>query len=163
MNRRAGFTIVELIITITIMVILVTLSVVQLTSSLDRARDEERETDVTNIILFQESAYNRNSGSYFPNTSLDSAATIDTYYQTIDKNNLRAPDVVAPTYSLVKATNTTQTVAGILPKPTESTYVYQPLTSAGALCVTVGQCRKFNIYYYEKASNTVLMKTSKNQ
>lgn len=164
MNRRAGFTIVELIITLTIMVILVTLSTVQLLDTLAEGRDEERKTDVANIILFQESAYNRSNGTYFPNTSLSPPVSIlEAYYQNIDRNNLRAPGVVSPNYSLVKATNTTQTAAGVLPQPTETTYVYQPLTTAGVLCIVVGECRKFNIYYYEEATDTVVMATSRSQ
>jgi len=164
MKIRGGFTIVELIITLTIMAILMTLAVVNLRDSLARGRDEERRTDVANIIIFQESAYNRNNGSYFPTISLDPpSTTLESYYQGIDRNNLRAPDVAAPNYSLVKATNTTQTAAGVLPQPTNTTYVYQPIQSDGSLCTTVGACRKFNIYYREEATSTTIMKTSRSQ
>lgn len=164
MKIRGGFTIVELIITITIMGILMTLAVANLRDSLAKGRDEERRTDVANIILFQESAYNRNSGSYFPTTSIDPPATnLETYYQGIDRNNLRAPGVAAPNYSLVKATNTTQTAVGVLPQPTGTTYVYQPIKSDGTLCATVGACRKFNIYYEEEVTGNTIMKTSRSQ
>jgi prepilin-type N-terminal cleavage/methylation domain-containing protein len=163
MKLRAGFTIVELIITMTIMVILITLSTATLSSNLARGRDQERKTDVANILIFQESAYNRNNGSYFPDSSLNSPAVIDVYYANIDKNNLRAPGVVSPNYSLVKATNTVQTAAGVLPQPTNTTYVYQVLTSAGGLCSTTGSCRKFNMYYLEESTNTTQMVTSRSQ
>ncbi len=161
MKLRAGFTIVEIIITLTIMVILVSLSVVSLSGSLAKGRDDERKTDVNNIILFQESAYNRNNSSYFPSNS--ATTTLSVWYQSIDKKNLRAPGVVDPSYSLVEATNTVQTAAGVLPQPTATTYVYQPLTSSGATCTVTGACRKFNIYYLQEVTNTAQMVSSKNQ
>lgn len=167
MKRRAGFTIVELIITLTIMVILIVLAVVNLTDTLAKGRDEERKTDVTNIITFQESAYNRSaSRSYFPNTAATptgTIATIEAYYQNIDRNNLRAPGVAAGSYSLVIATNTNQTVGGIMPKPTATTYVYQPLETDGTICDNPSLCRKFNIYYWEEATGTTKMLTSRSQ
>lgn len=165
MYRREGFTVVELIITISIMVILITLSTVQLLDTLAEGRDEERKTDVMNIITFQESAYNRNNGVYFPDNSATTPALIEAYYGSIDRNNLRAPGVVAPNYSLVQATNTTQTTAGVMPKPTTTTYVYQSITNTGAECIspTTSDCRKFNIYYLQESDNTVQMLSSKNQ
>lgn len=164
MNTRGGFTIVELIITLSIMAILMTLAVVNLTDSLAKGRDEERKTDVSNIILFQETAYNRSTTrSYFHNSSVASPAVIEAYYNTIDRNNLRAPGVVAPNYSLVIATNTIQTAAGVLPQPTDTTYVYQPIESDGTLCNTSGACRKFNIYYRAESTGTTVMMTSRSQ
>lgn len=163
MNVRAGFTIVELAVTLTIMVILITLSIVLLTGNLEKGRDEERKTDVANIILYQDGLYTQNNSSYFPTTSVTSTANIETWYPGIDRNNLRTPGVVAPNYSIVPATNATQTTAGVTPQPTLTTYVYQPITSTGGLCSTTGSCRKFNIYYRSEASNTVQMLTSKNQ
>ena len=164
MNMREGFTIVELVIALTIMAILMTLAVVNLSDTLAKARDDERKTDVSNIIVFQESAYNRStSRSYFHNASVASAAAIEVYYANIDRNNLRAPGVVAPNYSLVIATNTTQTAAGVLPQPTNTTYVYQPLESDGTICNDSASCRKFNIYYREESTGNTIMMTSRSQ
>jgi type II secretory pathway pseudopilin PulG len=165
MYRREGFTVVELIITLCIMVILVTLSTVQLLGSLAEARDEERRTDVMNIITFQEGAYNRNNGVYFPDNSATTTPLIEAYYTNVDRDNLRAPGVVAPNYSLVEATNTTQTAAGVTPRPTKTTYVYQSLTNTGTECKTpaTSACRKFNIYYLQETDDTVQMLSSKNQ
>lgn len=170
MNMRGGFTIVELIITLTIMTILMSLAAVNLSDSLARARDEERKTDVTNIILFQETAYNRSTTrSYFHNASVATSPLIEAYYQNIDRNNLRAPDVVSPNYSLVIATNTAQTAADVTPRPTKTTYVYQPLEFDGttwSICNDSASCRKFNIYYLEESNGptgTPVMMTSRNQ
>lgn len=64
--------------------------------------------------------------------------------------------------ALIIATNSTQTTSGILPQPTTSQYVYQPIDSNGALCMS-NDCRKFNIYYRLEGDNTVYMVRSKNQ
>jgi prepilin-type N-terminal cleavage/methylation domain-containing protein len=164
MNRRAGFTIVELVITLTIMTILIVLSVVELSGSLAQARDEERRSDVENIIMFQENAYNRSpTRSYFHNTTISTPALIESTYTNIDRNSLRAPGVVSPNYSLVIATNTVQTATGVLPQPTVTTYVYQPLEADGTICNDAASCRKFNIYYREESTSTTIMRTSRSQ
>jgi hypothetical protein len=113
-------------------------------------------------MLYQDSYYERNNSSYFPTPPASTTAGIEAWYTNIDRNNLRAPGVVAPNYSLVVATNAVQTTAGVLPKPLKTTYVYQPLDSAGALC-TATPCRKFNIYYLSEVDNTVQKLMSKNQ
>lgn len=164
MRRNAGFTIVELVITLTIMVILITLAVASLSDGMARSRDGERETDVKNIIVFQENYYIRNGGWYLPVSATGAGA--DSWYENIDKNNLRAPGIVAPNNSLVAATNAVQTTSGVLPQPTKDTYVYQPLTSTGARCTNPGppnECRRFNIFYLREYDNTVVMVSSKNQ
>lgn len=163
MNMRQGFTIVELIITLTIMAILMTLAVVNLSSGLAAGRDEERKTDVDNIIIFQETAYNRSTTKSYFHTGSVTSGTIPIYYAGIDLGNLRAPDVVAPSYSLVAATNNTQTAVGVAPQPLKTTYVYQPVTSDGLLCGSGSSCRKFNIYYYSESTSSTVMMTSRSQ
>lgn len=163
MKQRAGFTIVEIVITLTIMAILVSLAAVNLRSSVLQANDQERITDIKNIMTFQDSYYDRNNSSYFPVSSSSSTAQIETWYSAMDPSNLRTPGVVAPNYSLVSATNAVQTVAGVLPKPLKTTYVYQPIDSAGALCAATPNCRKFNIYYLSDVDGTVQKMMSKNQ
>jgi prepilin-type N-terminal cleavage/methylation domain-containing protein len=167
MNMRGGFTIVELIITLTIMAILMSLAVVNLTSTLAKGRDEERRTDVSNIILYQETAYNRSTTkTYFTNTAAltpGTNATVEAWYQNLDRNNLRAPGVAASTYSVVAASNNVQTTGGVMPQPTNTTYVYQPIENDGTVCNTVNACRKFNIYYREESTGTIVMMTSRSQ
>ena len=162
MKQLAGFTIVEIVITLTIMAILVSLVAVNLRSSVLQANDQERITDITNIMTYQDSYYERNNSSYFPTTSASTTANIEAWYTNFDRNNLRSPGVVAPNYSLKPATNAIQTTAGVLPQPTIAQYVYQPLDSANTLC-TATPCRKFNIYYRSEVDNTVQKMSSKNQ
>lgn len=57
MNRR-GFTVVEMIITVTIMGILLTLAVVSVNTSQVKARDDERKTDVAAIANYLEAFFN---------------------------------------------------------------------------------------------------------
>ena len=163
MKQRAGFTIVEVVITLTIMAILVSLAAVNLRSSVTEANDQERQTDISNILLYLDSYYERNNNSYFPTSAASSPAQIETWFTNIDRGNLRAPSIAAPDYSLVAATNPIQTTAGVLPKPTKTTYIYQSLDSAGVLCTAIPNCRKVNIYYLRESDNTVQKVMSKNQ
>jgi prepilin-type N-terminal cleavage/methylation domain-containing protein len=164
MNRR-GFTIVELIIVITIMAILLVLAVVNLRGTQISARDDERKTDTESIALnleiyYNNSAYSASSAIRYPSTGLIGAET--TNLPDIDPRVLTTPG--ATSSSLVAATNAVQTVAGVTPQPTTAQYVYQPIDGTGALCVGgATQCRKFNLYYRLEANNTVYMRMSKNQ
>lgn len=67
MNRR-GFTVVEMIITVTIMGILLTLAVVSVNTSQVRARDDERRTDIASISLALESFYSGGNATASGNT-----------------------------------------------------------------------------------------------
>jgi prepilin-type N-terminal cleavage/methylation domain-containing protein len=176
---RRGFTVVELIITITIMGILLTLAVVSLTATQANSRDSERKGDAEAIALNLESYYNNgadnadgstisNGGSYPGTNQISNSTTFALILPDIDTKSVHAPGVdVSAAKSLVVATNSTQTVAGVAPKPskTNDVYVYQPITSSGTLCNNspTTECRKFNLYYFQEVSGTVEMVTSKYQ
>lgn len=172
---RRGFTIVELVITITIMGILLTLAVVGLNATQVNARDAERKGDVEAIGLHLENYYNSNYdasnfiGGRYLEAGYISESGLKEYLPDLDLKNVRAPGVdLSQPVSFIPATNTITTTAGIQPKPssTNDVYVYQPLTVNGALCIDPfisGECRRFNIYYYEEASDTIKMVTSKHQ
>ena len=174
MTRR-GFTIVELVITITIMGILLTVAIVNLNATQANGRDAERRGDVESLALNIEGYYTNENpdipmsgGTYLGNLYITDAL-IKTYLPNLDMKSVHSPSVEeSDPISLVKATNTLTTTAGILPKPSNSNdvYVYQPLTASGALCTNPsvsGDCRRFNIYYYQETDNTVQMITSKHQ
>ncbi len=164
MNRH-GFTIVELIITITVMGILLILGVANLRGSQIPARDSTRKTDIDAIAQSLEVYYRTGTdGSTtlgrYPSTGLIGQETVT--LRDIDPKVLSAPG--ASGSSLLAATNNTATTAGIAPQPTISTYVYQPLQSDGSLCTLGSQeCRKFNLYYMLEADGLVYMETSRNQ
>ena len=164
MNRR-GFTIVELIVVISVMGILLILSVVNLRGSQIDARDTERKTDIETIALHLDTFYksgteDSTSVGWYPSTVI--VGTETTILRDIDPKSLATPGTTSS--SLVAATNSTQTTAGVSPQPDINQYVYQPIQSDGTLCTLVTQeCRKFNLYYRLEKDNTVYILTGKNQ
>jgi len=157
MYRRQGFTLVELLITITIMVTLLILAVVSLRSSQVAARDKAREAQAHSIAIYFEDLYDNGfTGSsgltltkgQYPYAGLIanscnsdcSSATSDFSTNTtkledlfsqegFDLSTLKAPDQTS--YSLVVASNGSlaqQSETGLTsPKPTIDTFVYQPI------------------------------------
>ncbi len=164
-----GFTVVEIVITITVMGILLTLGVVSLNATQLNGRDAERKGDIEALQMHLESFYRSGTdGSVtlgrYPSTAVTETANTKLLLRDIDDRSLLAPNVTNPALTFVPATNTTQTEAGVTPQPTTEQYVYQPLQSDGSLCTTESQeCRKFNLYYRLEGDNTVHKVTSKNQ
>lgn len=167
LNRPEGFTIIEVLIVIVIIGILLTVLMVRFINSQADARDVDRKADIETIA--------RRFEQVFTDRLLSGAAT---YPRTIDitpesavalaglgKEALRSPKVAdSANMSLIAATNTTATTAGVLPQPTIDQYVYQPLTSTNALCNNaILTCVKFNLYYRTEADNTVIQVSSLNQ
>ncbi len=165
---KRGFTIVELIITITIMGILMILAVVSVNSTQVRARDDERRVDIESISSSLETYYRLGDDTStlfgrYPTTSVVvSETTIKQQLRDVNINSFIAPGQTVATSTFKAATNAIQTTAGVLPQPTISEYVYQPINTAGTLCTT-GECRKYNLYYRTETDNTVRTVTSKNQ
>lgn len=173
---RRGFTVVELVITITIMGILLTLAVVNLNATQANARDVERKGDAESIATHMENYYrNQNpdlayggGGTYLGTTHLNDN-DLKLRLPDLDLKSTRSPgnDVEDPT-NLVAATNAITTETGIAPLPssTNDVYVYQPLTANGGLCALPlegAECRRFNLYYYQETSDTVVKIMSKHQ
>lgn len=174
MTRR-GFTIVELIITITIMGILMTLAVVSVSSTQLKSRDDKRKSDIESIANNLESFYvsgtdNSTSFARYPTTAIvGSAASITASLRDADMKSFLPPGTTNVAVTFLASTNTgsapaIQTTAGVTPQPTTSQYVYQPIKSDGSVCVAAEiDCRKFNLFYRLEADNVVYKVTSKNQ
>ncbi|MBC7943134.1 prepilin-type N-terminal cleavage/methylation domain-containing protein [Candidatus Saccharibacteria bacterium] len=164
MNRR-GFTIIELVIVITILGILLILAVVNLSGTQVNARDSERKSDIEAIALNIETFYTSGTDGSATTGRYPSLAIIgqeQTLLRDIDPKSLAAPG--ATSSSLIPALNNLQTTIDIDPQPSVSEYVYQPLQSDGSLCTTEAQeCRKFNLYYGLEGDETVYLVSSKNQ
>jgi prepilin-type N-terminal cleavage/methylation domain-containing protein len=174
MTRR-GFTIVELIITITIMGILLTLAVVNLSATQVGARDNERKADIEAIASNLEAFYTGGRDdtidfSRYPSTGIVGTETsIKTSLRDANLKSFLPPGATSVNLTFLASTNTgtapsIQTEVGVQPQPTKDTYIYQPIKSDGAVC-TPGNvdCRKFNLFYKLEADNTVYRITSKNQ
>lgn len=168
--KRSAFTIVEILIVLTVMGILLVIGFVSFDSVETSSRDKERTIDMETLAVHLEKFYT--SGS-------DSTATIGQYpsveasvgiigNETTYLRDLDIKTVIAPaqtTSSLVASTNNNQTKAGVLPQPTFHQYVYQPIATDGSLCdsETTKECRKFNIFYRKESDNLIYKITSANQ
>lgn len=168
--KQRGFSVIELIIVITVMGILLVVGVVNLSSGEISSRDSERKIDVESIAINLETYYkigisgSSTSGQYpSVQASIGLIGNETTYLSNLDNDSLMAPNMTAS--SLLAATNNTQTTSGITPQPTINQYIYQPIASDGSLCdnSTTKECRKFNIFYRAETDNSVYMITSKNQ
>ncbi len=168
---QRGFTVVELVITITIMGILLTLAVVNLAASQANGRDSERKSDIESIKAHLEAFYSTGTSTStildrYPSTVISAGdeAVIRNTLRDIDLDLLIAPNSTSVASTFISATNTVQSATGVLPQPSTSQYVYQPLQLDGSLCTTeLQKCSKYNLYYFLEADNTVYMTTSKNQ
>lgn len=179
--KRCGFTVVEVVIVITIMGILLTLGVVMLSSTQANARDDERRSDAESFATLLESYYRNASlpstsspGTFFGRTypALDSVASLtalQTALPDLDPKIVRTPNNPGNTsFNVVAATNSLGAPLHVMPKPSASNdvFVYQPLRPGGYLCTTVTEavrCENFNLFYYQETTGTVEMITSKNQ
>lgn len=171
--KSRGFTVVELVITITIMAILLTLGVVNMRSSQANARDVERKTDVETIATHLETFYNSGTDGQSPTYDYPSTALVSNgiSYMTqilrdINIESLKAPGIDDPNTTFIPATNNTQTTTGVLPQPAVDQYVYQPINRDGNLCTVSNEsveCSKFNLYYKTELDNVVHIVESKSQ
>ena len=169
--KKRGFTVVELVITITVMGILLALAVVNVTSTQINARDTERKVDVEATTNYLEIFYKNGSTASptpgrYPSTQLlaSGETSIKSFLPDIEISNVTAPGASSVASSFIPATNSTQNETGVSPQPTTEQYVYQPIQSKGALCTAESQeCRKFNIFYRLEGDNAVKKVMSKNQ
>lgn len=173
--KQSGFTIIEIVVTITVMGILLTLAVVNMSSSQVRARDDERKSDVESIARHLETYYRNGTGQpgdtigrYPPTAFASDTGSVSEYLVDIDPRSLTAPnaDNGSRDMSLIAATNSTQTTNGVSPTPNVDRYVYQPLRwsgSAWALCTGTQECRRFNIFYKLESDGTVYRMESRNK
>lgn len=168
MKHSKGFTLVELLITMSIMVILLVLVVVNLRSNQASARDDQRKSDVNAIAQQLETYYEAGTpttspGQYPGTNDISTLAEIQALLPDLDTKDLWAPDVsTSGPMSFTVATSTTP------PTPNSNTFVYMPLTDSGSLCTTAGssaatECRKFNIYYGLETVSGTQMITSMHQ
>ncbi|MDB5165743.1 MAG: hypothetical protein JWM00_633 [Candidatus Saccharibacteria bacterium] len=169
MASSRGFTIIELLITITVMLILIMLAVVNLRSTQLNARDSDRKSDVESIARRLDSLYKTGYPTTvaltqysYPSqaTIVDDATSRQAIFSVLPDGVLVDP-LSSATSSIVKATNlnTGLLSAGatpVTPFPSATNpYVYQPISTTGVLCTTTAlTCRSFNLYYWSEVTPT---------
>lgn len=190
-RKNSGFTIIEIIIVITIMAILTSVVVISLRTSQENANDKERKDDVEAIARTLENIYTNGIQSSsdaslkqpmgYPGTvwvsnmiSNPSHPQIVAILEDLELSSLKTPgsSVSNPPYDIVSAASNS------VPLPSSSVpadkYVYQPLRSDGSMCSYANgglhpiqpraesPCVKFNIYY-KKSNGDVVTTESINQ
>ena len=176
---RKGFTIVELMVTVVVLIILTMLLVTRLVFTQMGGRDQERKTDVTTIATGLEVYYQNGSPDgaipkgYYPGAAqMNAAATTSVPYQNfldgVSKATIEAPGRTASTslgYFAVTGTNPDGSYTDAQARSFLATYpyLYQPVQRNNANCVNYTNCVKFNLYYLEEQTNTVIKIRSKNQ
>lgn len=167
MRHAHGFTLIEVLITITVMVVLLVLAVVSLGNTETRARDEERTSDITILAQQLDNFYttgtdNSTTVGRYPGTQdIDTEAELTALLRNIDPKILRVPTAqTSDPMSLIMATTNSATQS-----PTSNQYMYQPLTTSGALCTTMstGECRRFKLYYKLENNSTTQVLVSRYQ
>lgn len=183
-KRGGGFTIVELIVTISIMVILMTIITVRLISTQANARDEERASDTITIVKGLETYYQNGSpkagtpkGYYPGGQQVQTAAAtsppfseflegVSTSSYTAPKRDMTNSFGVNPSYASAPiGSNPDGSYSDAQARPLLATfhYLYQPLKRDNSFCANYLDCVKFNLYYISEADNVVHVIRSKNQ
>lgn len=157
---QSGFTLVELATVIVIMAILVSIALVIPLQISPSANDSERADDTASIARRLEQAYSNQDagGPVYPTTTklLTDVSSLSGTVSGIDSDALKAPG--SSTSSVIAATSNSLTSpmgsSGII----LNQYVYQPLTSSGALCTNTGTdtCVRFFMYYKQELSGTII-------
>lgn len=165
--KLRGYTIVELIIVITIMGILLSLGTVSMLNSQASGRDSERKADIDAIALHLENLYlSGNADKSFNSGRYPSTAELGTnpasYLRDIDPKSLDAPPASGVSDLIYASdTNIPTTSATSIDK-----YMYQPLYLNGStwqICTAaIQECRKF-VLYAKLENGTPYQIESKNQ
>jgi prepilin-type N-terminal cleavage/methylation domain-containing protein len=192
MNRR-GFTIVELVVVMTIMAILLTLGLVGFANSQANARDADRSADINAIAKGLEIRYTRGNPSataaYITQGSYPSVYEMlhaeGQSFGTITPNQIASgyvtslfPGTNLANFTPPKVTGALsatfipmQTLAGyaaednttINAKVTANVYVYEPINSANQVCINTSDCVRFNLYYKKESDGAIVKVSSKRQ
>ena len=170
MNKR-GFSIVELVVVITIMGILLTLATVSFRGYQTDARNEQRRIRAENIARYIENIYETGStdpsitrGSYPPTDLISTSSSSTTVDQTklkqlFSKNGFELINLQSAGedgYGIkIASTNEEPSVVAV------DEYVYQPIyysvSGSTTRCyLSSWECRSFNLYYATEEGSTAV-------
>lgn len=175
MNRRLGFTVVELTVVIVVMAILLTLGTLGLRTLQVDSRDKERDADVNTISMKIENTYTQTvgskpAGSYPPvSGSYEAGFTVvNTTTDGVDADALNAPGQASVSLQAFPKNKCTAGSAGSVCNTgvlavtdiTKDKYIYQPIVGGGDLRLcTVGlsqPCRAYKMYYVSEVNNNIV-------
>lgn len=174
MVRSRGFTIIELVVTITVMTILMVLVSFRLVFTERAGRDQERSIDTIALARGLELYYQNGvtdlsiPPGYYPGVTQVQAAKSTTppfnnFLEGISQDSLTAPDktlnnsfstdLTSPTPIVGARSDGSYTNVQLDSFFTSSSYsyLYQPLKRDNTLCSNYIDCVKFNLYYRAEA------------
>ena len=149
-----GFTLVVVLVTVMVIAILAAIVVSSDRGYLARSRDTQRQNSIGIISRALERYYRTNavaSGPTYPPTSVG-ASGIATIVDDVNVTN-------APNQS---SNSVVMAVSNAVQTPTVDQYIYQPLTSTGAICNTA-PCVRYILYYRQESDSTVVTSNSVRQ
>lgn len=165
MKYAGGFTLIEVLATIVVLGILLSIVVFIPMQALPNARDTERLNDIASIARRLEQAYiaQEVGGPSYPSTTrlLSDISSGSGTVTRLGPDAVRAPGASAS--SVVAATSTSTSTPKGSGSPVLNEYVYQPLTSANALCTGSSICVRYYLYYRTETSNTIMTTKSVHQ
>lgn len=165
MRKSGGFTLIEVIIVITVLSILLTMVAFMAYQSLPRSRDTERQNDIASIARRLEQAYAAQEvgGPSYPSTTqlLNDIANGNGTVARLGTEAIRAPKASAS--SVVAATSNSLSTPKGAGSPILNDYVYQPLTNTNALCTGTSICVRFFLYYRTETDGIVMITKSMHQ
>lgn len=134
-NKKSGFTIVELLIVIVVIVILAALVIANFSGIKQKSRDTERTTDIRALQTALEGAYG--TVGYYPTLDQINAGGADGWRTT----NLKGLDAAA----LCDPNNATNENCTLLASETATDYAYKPLKEDGTTCATGDICTQYSL------------------
>jgi prepilin-type N-terminal cleavage/methylation domain-containing protein len=188
MKQSRGFTIIEIIVTISVMLVLMAVSIVALRSTQVDARDQERKTDVESIARGLEQRYTTGnarvllwpSKGAYPGNNEMLYSTGTNYWCTVAPPAKFDPCQASTSYLYELLPGTTEgsfkppdssvqmfknmwgaTDANRLTYISNGNYVYAPLDRTGANCNN--DCTSFKLYYKKESDGSTQVIKSKRQ
>ena len=146
MNKTTnGFTIVELVIVITLIAILSTVATISYTSILTSTRDEQRRSKTTAISDALEKFYEKN-GEYPGCTAMREppATVVSTTLKNITPDTLTAPTADSGTNSI--------TCSDISGPGDDDVFAY---VGSGSICSSGNACVKYTLKYREEGTSVI--------